>query len=73
MNFPQSALIVIFFGSQKVAECMCKSAKHLQEVTYDAARVALENVADALSISRYSEKLLEMKGEALCIVCVVAI
>lgn len=52
---------------------MCKSAEHLQEGTYDAARVALENVADALSISRYSEKLLEMKGEALCIVCVVEI
>ncbi|KAL3819758.1 hypothetical protein ACJIZ3_005663 [Penstemon smallii] len=53
--------------AKRVAEYTSQSAKLLQEGTHDAAKVALDNIAEALSISRYSEGLLEMKGEALCI------
>jgi len=41
----------------------------LQQRTPDAAKDALGITNEALSISCYSEKLLEMKGEALCKVC----
>ncbi|PIN21026.1 Molecular chaperone (DnaJ superfamily) [Handroanthus impetiginosus] len=53
--------------AKRVAEYMQQSAKLLQEGTENAASYALGNIADALSISRYSEKLLEMKGKALYI------
>ncbi|KAI3471716.1 hypothetical protein Pfo_028366 [Paulownia fortunei] len=52
---------------QRVAEYMHQSAKLLQEGTDNAASSALGNIAEALSISRYSGRLLQMKGEALCI------
>lgn len=48
---------------------MLQSAELLQEKSHDAATSALENITEALMISRYSERLFEMKGEALCTVC----
>uniref|UniRef100_A0A2N9FIS3 J domain-containing protein n=1 Tax=Fagus sylvatica TaxID=28930 RepID=A0A2N9FIS3_FAGSY len=51
--------------AQKVAECTNRSAKIMEQRTFDAALSALEIIDDALSISSYSEKLLEMKAEAL--------
>ncbi|XP_062002722.1 uncharacterized protein LOC133720442 [Rosa rugosa] len=53
--------------AQKVAEYTNRSAKLLEQRTTDAALSALEIVSEALSISEYSEKLLEMKAEALCL------
>ncbi|XP_051138748.1 TPR repeat-containing thioredoxin TTL4 isoform X2 [Andrographis paniculata] len=52
--------------AKKVAEHMRESTKLLQEGTPDAASSALENIDAALSISRYSERLFELKAEALC-------
>ncbi|CAK7342656.1 unnamed protein product [Dovyalis caffra] len=51
--------------AQKVAECTNRSAKLLEERTYGAALSALDVIAEALSISPYSERLLEMKAEFL--------
>lgn len=58
-----------FFAKQKVAKYMHQSATLLQEGTDDSAGLALGSIEEALSISRYSERLLQMKGEALYIVC----
>lgn len=55
--------------AKKVDESMHQSATLLQEGTDDAAGRALGSIEEALSISRYSERLLQMKGEALYIVC----
>lgn len=52
--------------AQKIAECRNRSAELLQQRTSDAAVNALEVISEGLKISIYSEKLLEMKGEALC-------
>ncbi|KAM7505390.1 hypothetical protein LguiB_004294 [Lonicera macranthoides] len=52
--------------AQKVIDCMNRSSELLKQKTSDAASNALGIIAEALSISCYSEKLLEMKGEALC-------
>ena len=49
---------------------MKRSAELLQQRTTDAAVTALEKIAEGLSISLYSEKLLEMKAEALFMVCI---
>ncbi|KAJ6778799.1 HEAT SHOCK PROTEIN DNAJ WITH TETRATRICOPEPTIDE REPEAT-CONTAINING PROTEIN [Salix koriyanagi] len=51
--------------AQKVVECINHSAKLLEERTYDAALNALDVIAEALSISPCSERLLEMKAEFL--------
>lgn len=48
---------------------MSRSAELMQLRTSDAANSALKELVDALSISCYSEQLLEMKGEALLLVC----
>lgn len=48
---------------------MHESDKLLKEGSHDAVNSALESIVEALSISMYSEKLLEMKGRALCFVC----
>ncbi|KAH6818747.1 hypothetical protein C2S51_002350 [Perilla frutescens var. frutescens] len=53
--------------AKKVAEYMNQSATLLEEGTDDAAGRALENIGEALSISHFSERLLQMKGEALYI------
>lgn len=52
--------------SEKVVKCINHSAELLQQRTSDAASNALTIITEALSISSYSEKLLKMKGEALC-------
>lgn len=52
-----------------MAESTNRSAKLLEQKTSEAASDALEIIVDALSISSYSEKLLEMKAEALYMVC----
>lgn len=50
-------------------ECTSRSAELLKLRTSDAAADALQCIAEAMLISLYSEKLLEMKAQALCIVC----
>ncbi|CAH9079328.1 unnamed protein product [Cuscuta epithymum] len=52
--------------AEKVAEKLRLSVELLQQKTADAAKGALEIIAEALCISLYSEKLLEMKAEGLC-------
>ncbi|GFS36949.1 heat shock protein DnaJ with tetratricopeptide repeat-containing protein [Actinidia rufa] len=52
-------------NAQKVANCMDQCAELLRQRTYDAAISALEIISTALSLSSYSETLLEMKGEVL--------
>lgn len=54
---------------QKVAKCTNRSTELLEQRTFDAALSALEIIDESLSISLYSEKLLEMKAEALYMVC----
>lgn len=51
--------------SQKVSECMNQAAELLRQSTPADAESALVLIAEALIISSYSEKLLEMKAEAL--------
>lgn len=59
----------MIFYLQKVVEYTNRSAKLLDQRTTDAALTALEIISEALSVSLYSETLLEMKAEALCLVC----
>ncbi|KAF8403744.1 hypothetical protein HHK36_011848 [Tetracentron sinense] len=51
--------------AQKVTECMDRSAELSQQSTSNDADGALKLIAEALSISPYSEKLVEMKAETL--------
>ncbi|KDP22123.1 hypothetical protein JCGZ_25954 [Jatropha curcas] len=51
--------------AQKVSECLLRSADLLQRKTYNDAESALELITEALVISPYSEKLIEMKATAL--------
>ena len=53
---------------QKVAEWTDISAKLLEQKNPDAVLSAIESISKALSISLYSETLLEMKAEALYMV-----
>nr|KYP52002.1 DnaJ isogeny subfamily C member 7 [Cajanus cajan] len=53
--------------AQEVVKCINNASGLLKERTSDAAVTALELVSKALSISLYSEKLLQMKAEALCL------
>lgn len=48
---------------------MNRSAEILQKKTSSDVENALEFIAEALTISPCSEKLLEMKAEALFLVC----
>ncbi|GER52519.1 heat shock protein DnaJ with tetratricopeptiderepeat [Striga asiatica] len=52
--------------AKKVAEHIDQSSKLLQENNSNSTSTALKNISEALSISRFSERLLQMKGEALC-------
>uniref|UniRef100_A0A2P2K761 J domain-containing protein n=2 Tax=Rhizophora mucronata TaxID=61149 RepID=A0A2P2K761_RHIMU len=52
-------------NAQKVAECMDHGVKLLEQRTSDAAPNALDAFEKALSISPYSERLLEMKVESM--------
>lgn len=60
------------FSLQKVAECTRRSAELMEQKTDDAALSALDLIAEAVSISLYSEKLLEMKAEALIMVRIIS-
>ncbi|XWS59070.1 hypothetical protein CRYUN_Cryun08bG0090700 [Craigia yunnanensis] len=51
--------------AQRVDELTNRSAILLEQKSSSAASNALDTIAEALSISSYSEKLLEMKAEAL--------
>ncbi|KAB1228003.1 hypothetical protein CJ030_MR1G022990 [Morella rubra] len=51
--------------AQKVLECTNRSAELLKRSTANDAETALEVIAEAVVISSYSERLLEMKAEAL--------
>ncbi|XP_027350429.1 uncharacterized protein LOC113861663 [Abrus precatorius] len=51
--------------AQEVVKCINNAAELLKERTSDATVTALERITKALSISLYSEKLLQMKAEAL--------
>lgn len=53
---------------QKVLECMNHSTELLKRGMSSDTETALEVIAEALTISSYSEKLLEMKAEALFMV-----
>ncbi|XP_071720787.1 uncharacterized protein [Rutidosis leptorrhynchoides] len=50
---------------EKVVSCINQSDDLLQQKSIESATKALEVITEALSISRYSERLLEMKGEVL--------
>ncbi|CAI9099785.1 OLC1v1036659C1 [Oldenlandia corymbosa var. corymbosa] len=51
--------------AQKAADYLCQSSSLLQLTTSDSASCALEKIANGLLISCYSERFLQMKGEAL--------
>ncbi|KAL1324521.1 hypothetical protein AAHE18_13G096600 [Arachis hypogaea] len=55
--------------AQKVSDLINHSAELLQRRTSSDAEGALEHINDALMISSHSEKLLEMKAEALSMLC----
>ncbi|KAK7312178.1 hypothetical protein VNO77_35856 [Canavalia gladiata] len=55
--------------AQKVSDFINHSAQLLQMRTSSDAERALEHINEALTISSYSEKLLEMKAEALLMLC----
>nr|KYP52644.1 DnaJ isogeny subfamily C member 7 [Cajanus cajan] len=55
--------------TQKVSELINHSDELLQRRTAADAERALEHINEALMISSYSEKLLEMKAEALYMLC----
>nr|GEW17476.1 DnaJ domain, zinc finger, CCHC-type, tetratricopeptide-like helical domain protein [Tanacetum cinerariifolium] len=52
-------------NAEKVVNLINQSADFLKLKSFESATNALETIAEALSISCYSEKLLELKGEAL--------
>jgi DnaJ family protein C protein 7 len=52
-------------SAKKVVDFTNRAAEYLKVKTSDAADNALVVINEALSISRYSEELLELKGEAL--------
>lgn len=55
--------------SQKVSDCMNRSSELLDQRTSSDIETALGIIDEALIISSFSEKLLEMKAEALLMVC----
>lgn len=67
--FLESKLICVFTGYQKVSVCMNRCAELMQRSTSNDAETALEVIAEALTLSSFSEKLLEMKANALFLVC----
>lgn len=48
---------------------MKRTAELLEDRTHDSANAALDLIDEALSTCSYSERLLEMKVEALIVVC----
>lgn len=65
-------MIVGYLLLQKVAEYTSHSSQLMEQKTDDAALSALDLIDEAISISLYSEKLLEMKAEALLMVCIIS-
>ena len=61
--------LLFFFFLLVGGECIERSSKLLEQRNPAAVLSVLESIAEALSISLYSEKLLKMKAEALIIVC----
>ncbi|KAK7258119.1 hypothetical protein RIF29_32574 [Crotalaria pallida] len=55
--------------AQKVSDFINQSAEILRTRASSDAERALEHISDALMISSYSEKLLEMKADALLMLC----
>lgn len=51
--------------AQKVSVCMNRCAELMQRSTSNDAETALEVIAEALTLSSFSERLLEMKANAL--------
>ncbi|CAI0374858.1 unnamed protein product [Linum tenue] len=49
--------------AKKVADCIDRSNELLEQKTPDTSSTALESINEALSISPYSERLLELKAE----------
>ncbi|CAN1256166.1 DnaJ homolog subfamily C member 7 [Linum perenne] len=49
--------------TQKVADCIERSNELLEQKNPDASPIALEKIAEALSHSPYSERLLQLKAE----------
>lgn len=54
---------------QEVSECMSRCDELLQKGTSYDAKLALDSIDEALLISWCSEKLLQIKAEALFKVC----
>ena len=52
-----------------MSECVNRSSDILQRNTSNDVESALDSIAEALTISPCSEKLLELKAEALFLVC----
>ncbi|CAN0907882.1 DnaJ homolog subfamily C member 7 [Linum grandiflorum] len=51
--------------AQKVADCIERSNELLEQKTPDASSAALEILAEALLLSPYSERLLQLKAESM--------
>lgn len=61
-------MICGFPNWQKVVSYIKQSAELLRQKTSESANNALEIITEAISISRHSEKLVEMAAEALFLV-----
>lgn len=66
-------ILNMWSGFQKVAECMKQAAGLLERKTSHDMDFAHSLIAEALTISSYSEKLLQMKVDVLLMVCISAI
>lgn len=54
---------------QRVSEWMKQSTELMQQRNSNASESALGVISNALTLSAYCEKLLELKAEALFVVC----
>lgn len=60
--------VFLYVMKQKVTDCINCSAELLMSRASQDAEIALEVIAEALTISVYSEKLIEMKVQILFMV-----
>jgi DnaJ homolog subfamily C member 7 len=67
-NFITQSVSVFFW--QKISGLISHSEEYLIKKAFDKIPSALQMISDALSISIYSDKLMEMKAEALLLVCI---
>lgn len=56
--------------AKKISGLISHSEEYLIKKAFDKIPSALQMISDALSISIYSDKLMEMKAEALLLVCI---